>query len=49
MGKEFRYARAMLPFFGSELVYCHMGAATADGQYSVEEFVDLMKRMKPVG
>jgi 3-dehydroquinate dehydratase I len=48
MGKEFRYARAMLPFFGSELAYCHMGAATADGQYSVEEFVDLMKWMKPV-
>lgn len=47
MGREFRYARAMLPFFGSELVYCHMGTTTADGQYSVEEFVDLMKRMKP--
>jgi 3-dehydroquinate dehydratase I len=46
MGAEFRYARTMLPFFGSELVYCHMGAKTADGQYSVEEFVELMKRMK---
>ena len=46
MGSEFRYARAMLPFFGSELVYCHVGTATAAGQYSVEEFVDLMKRMK---
>jgi 3-dehydroquinate dehydratase I len=46
MGPVFRYARVMLPFFGSELVYCHVGTATAGGQYSVGEFADLMKRMK---
>jgi 3-dehydroquinate dehydratase-1 len=43
MGSEFRYARAVLALFGSELVYCHTGALTATGQYSVEEFVTLMK------
>jgi 3-dehydroquinate dehydratase-1 len=43
MGPVFRYARAVLPLFGSELVYCHMGETTAAGQYSVEEFVRLKK------
>ncbi|MDD1705363.1 MAG: type I 3-dehydroquinate dehydratase [Methanoregula sp.] len=38
MGEEFRYARAVLPLFGSELVYCHTGTPTAAGQYSVPEF-----------
>lgn len=45
MGSTFRSARAMLPFFGSEFVYCHVGSATAEGQYSVREFVDLMKML----
>lgn len=48
MGTPFRYARAILPLFGSELVYCHIGTATAAGQYSVQEFVRLMELIKPV-
>jgi len=43
MGGQFRHARAMLPLVGSEFVYCHMGDTTAEGQYSVEEFVQLRK------
>jgi len=43
MGDAFRHARAMLPLFGSEFVYCHTGTPTAGGQYSVEEFVQLRK------
>ncbi|MDD1703374.1 MAG: type I 3-dehydroquinate dehydratase [Methanoregula sp.] len=43
MGAQFRYVRAILPLFGSEFVYCHTGEATAEGQYSVEEFVALSK------
>jgi len=43
MGSGFRYARAILPLFGSELVYCHTGTPTAEGQYSVEEFVQLRR------
>jgi 3-dehydroquinate dehydratase-1 len=43
MGSSFRYARVILPLFGSEFVYCHTGVPTAEGQYSVEEFVALAK------
>ena len=43
MGSEFRYARAILPLFGSEFVYCHTGNPTAEGQYSVTEVVQLRK------
>lgn len=42
-GLQFRYARAILPLFGSEFVYCHTGTPTAAGQYSVTEFVQLRK------
>ena len=41
MGSQFRYARAILPLFGSEFVYCHTGSPTAEGQYPVAEFVQL--------
>jgi 3-dehydroquinate dehydratase-1 len=37
MGDKFRYARALLPLFGSELVFCHAGTPTAAGQYHVDE------------
>ncbi len=46
MGTQFRYARAILPLFGSQLVYCSAGTATADGQYSIEDFIRLMVLMK---
>jgi 3-dehydroquinate dehydratase-1 len=45
MGSEFRYARAILPLFGSELAYCSVGTPTAEGQYTVEEFRTLQKMM----
>ena len=43
MGPHLRYARAVLPLFGSEFVYCHTGNPTAAGQFSVAEFVQLRK------
>jgi len=43
MGTKFRYARAILPLFGSELVYCHTGEPTAAGQYSVAEFAEIAR------
>ena len=46
MGSRFRYARAILPLFGSELVYCHTGNHTAEGQYSVQEFISLITLLK---
>ena len=43
MGSQFRQGRAILPLFGSEFAYCSVGAPTAEGQYSVEEFMQLRK------
>lgn len=43
MGSQFRFARAILPLFGSAFVYCHTGNPTAEGQFSVAEFVQLKK------
>ncbi|MDD1647302.1 MAG: type I 3-dehydroquinate dehydratase [Methanomicrobiales archaeon] len=40
-GEKLRYARALLPLFGSELVYAHAGTPTAAGQYHIREFRDL--------
>ncbi len=40
-GTQFRYARALLPLFGSELVYTHAGTPTAAGQYHIREFREL--------
>jgi 3-dehydroquinate dehydratase-1 len=42
MGCRFRYARALLPLFGSDMVFCHAGTPTAEGQYHVQEFRQLM-------
>ena len=41
MGSHLRHARAILPLFGSEFVYCHTGTPAAEGQYSVVQFVQL--------
>jgi len=37
MGDEFRFARFLLSYVGSALIYCHAGTGTAAGQYQVEE------------
>jgi len=37
-GEAFRYARVILPLFGSELVYTHAGTPAAPGQFSLEDF-----------
>jgi len=42
-GRAYRYARAILPFFGSDYSYCHTGIPAAEGQYSVAEFKTLMR------
>jgi len=38
LGEEYRFARAILPFFGSELAYTHAGTQAAPGQFSLREF-----------
>ena len=37
-GEDYRYARVILPLFGSELVYTHAGTPGAQGQFSLEDF-----------
>jgi 3-dehydroquinate dehydratase I len=46
MGEQFRFVRAFLPLFGSELVYCHTGTPTSPGQYRVDEFRQLIDMLK---
>lgn len=46
MGAEFRYARAILPLFGSEFVFCHAGTPTAEGQYHIREMRQLADLLK---
>jgi 3-dehydroquinate dehydratase-1 len=38
MGRQYNYVRAFLPFFGSELVYCHIGTPVAEGQFHIRDF-----------
>ncbi|MDT8357063.1 MAG: type I 3-dehydroquinate dehydratase [Methanomicrobiaceae archaeon] len=45
-GREFRFARALLPLFGSELVYCHAGKPTAEGQYGIGEIKLLLELLE---
>lgn len=46
LGEDFRFMRAVLPLFGSELVYCHAGAATSPGQYHIDEMRRLMEMLR---
>ena len=38
LGEAYRFARAILPLFGSELVYTHAGTQAAPGQFALEDF-----------
>jgi 3-dehydroquinate dehydratase-1 len=38
MGERYRWARLLLPLFGSELLFCHAGNAASPGQYHVREW-----------
>jgi 3-dehydroquinate dehydratase-1 len=46
MGSRFAYARAFLPFFGSELAYCHAGTPAAAGQYHIREFHTILALLR---
>ena len=46
MGEKFRFARAILPLFGSVLVYCHMGQTAAAGQYHISEMKKIQEMLK---
>ena len=42
MGSRFRFARLILPLFGSSFLFCAAGRPTAEGQFSVREARDLL-------
>lgn len=46
LGDEFRFARAILPFFGSELAYTHAGTQAAPGQFSLGEFKKIQSLLR---
>jgi 3-dehydroquinate dehydratase-1 len=45
MGARFRYGRILLPLFGSQLAYCHVGVPVAEGQYHIQEFRTLFEKL----
>ena len=46
MGTGFRYARLLLPLFGSYLIFCHCGTAASPGQYHVREWKEFCRLVK---
>ncbi len=46
MGTGFRYARLLLPLFGSYLVFCHCGTAASPGQYHVREWKEFCRLVR---
>ena len=42
MGSELRFGRVLAGLFGSEMVYCHFGTPTAEGQYHINEMQEIM-------
>jgi 3-dehydroquinate dehydratase-1 len=41
-GSEFRFARIILPFFGSTMLFSYAGKPTAEGQFPVQEAKQLL-------
>ena len=48
MGPEFRYARIILPLFGSAMVFSYAGKPTAEGQFSVGEARHLLSSLTSI-
>jgi 3-dehydroquinate dehydratase-1 len=42
IGSRYRYARVMLPLFGSEMAFAYAGEATAEGQFPVREMRQML-------
>jgi 3-dehydroquinate dehydratase-1 len=48
MGVDYRHGRALLPLFGSALVYCAAGRPSSPGQYRIDDMRTLMRLLGPV-
>jgi 3-dehydroquinate dehydratase-1 len=42
IGSRYRYARVMLPLFGSEMAFAYAGEATAEGQFPIREMRQML-------
>jgi 3-dehydroquinate dehydratase-1 len=47
MGGKFRFARILLPIFGSEMFFAYAGVPAAEGQFQVREARDILARLLP--
>jgi len=45
-GEAYRYARVILPLFGSDLVYTHAGTPGAEGQFSLADFRKILNLLR---
>jgi len=46
MGTELRFGRVLTGLFGSEMVYCHFGMPTAEGQYHIKEMREILRLLE---
>jgi 3-dehydroquinate dehydratase-1 len=47
MGGEYRFARILLPLFGSSMIFCYAGIPAAEGQFTVPEARQLITPLMP--
>jgi 3-dehydroquinate dehydratase-1 len=45
MGEDFRFARILLAFFGSEIIFSYVGAPASPGQYHLKEARSLLEKL----
>ncbi len=46
IGTELRFGRVLTGLFGSEMVYCHFGIPTAEGQYHIKEMREILRLLE---
>ena len=46
MGNKLRHGRVLAGLFGSEMVYCHCGTPTAEGQYHIKEIREILRLLE---
>jgi 3-dehydroquinate dehydratase-1 len=46
LGEEYRYARVILPLFGSEFAYTHVGTPAASGQFALGDFRKILDLLR---
>ena len=46
MGPELRFGRILAGLFGSEMIYCHYGRPTAEGQYHIKDMQEILRLLE---